>query len=210
MSRFTEVLDTLRHKVRIELQAEFVSAAGGSFGQGLQTASVLDGTLSTDDPIFRGLDYQEVLSNFPLASRVLTRLSLALTAVAPEVNGLRIVLRANVQNRLVRRLARRGAIRGIEDAYKAAKRALKFDPPVGAYLVSLSPSTEFGQLGVGMNDGVAIQVIHDPLFTIPYQGAELPTAFLVGIKNMNPTAHVPDRGGERTAGLPRPYHYWAD
>jgi large repetitive protein len=97
-------------------------------------------------------------------------------------------IRANVANRTVQVLAIKGAIRGIQDAYEAAKRYLKFDPEVGQYFLSQPPSADFAQLGDGTSDSPAVGIIRDPFFTVPFHGAELPTAFLVGIKNVTPAA----------------------
>ena len=43
----------------------------------------------SQDQIIRGTDYQEVLTNFPLASQVLTGLFLHTTLLSPEENGTR-------------------------------------------------------------------------------------------------------------------------
>src|SRR5262249_42902685 len=40
-----------------------------------------------DDPLFRGQDYQEGLSNFPLVSQILTGLFLDVSVLFPAVNG---------------------------------------------------------------------------------------------------------------------------
>jgi hypothetical protein len=122
---FTEVPDSMRHKVEIKLNAEFYNPLPG-----LQTTTVLDQTFATvdlvgrplsighivtqtgipglvfatttntyspylqvgdeanpdpsHDQIIRGKDYQEVLTNFPLGSQVLTGLFLDVNLTGPH------------------------------------------------------------------------------------------------------------------------------
>ena len=59
------------------------------------------------------------------------------------------------------------------------------DPPLNTFLVSPPASNASSNLS-GPN--VAAQVVPDPLFTVPFQGAQLPTVFRIGINNTESTA----------------------
>ena len=62
------------------------------------------------------------------------------------------------------------------------------DPPLPEALFGVNPSTEFATLGSGASGGVAIDAVPDALFTLPVNGAQLPTVFRVGIKNLSGAA----------------------
>ncbi len=128
-SIFSEVADSLRQKVQVQVQAETLNTASQAFGlSGLSTSTVLDLTFNTVDlvghpltignlvnsqslgtPVFTsttnvytpyvivagdgmdpssdrvitGTSFQEVRTNFPLGSTILTGLFLTLTATTP-------------------------------------------------------------------------------------------------------------------------------
>lgn len=54
------------------------------------------------------------------------------------------------------------------------------DPPVGELLVVRDPSGAFGGLGGG---SVAVDLVPDPDLVVPVGGADLPTAFLFGVRS---------------------------
>lgn len=57
------------------------------------------------------------------------------------------------------------------------------DPPVGNMLILLPPAPEFEDLGASQTDGIAVGVIHDPLFFVPVQGAQVQSVYLAGLRN---------------------------
>jgi uncharacterized membrane protein len=62
------------------------------------------------------------------------------------------------------------------------------DPPTEGFLFSPPPLAVFETLGQGQTSGIAADVVLDPLFTHDFEGAQLPTMFRVGVKNVGPTA----------------------
>lgn len=55
-----------------------------------------------------------------------------------------------------------------------------FDPPIGNMLFNANPIVEFPPPTIV---GVRSKIVSDPVFTVPFQGAQLPTAFRIGISN---------------------------
>ncbi len=76
---------------------------------------------------------------------------------------------------------RAGFYVGLQAAQFGYLAAGAIDPPLPAALFGTNPSPQF--TGLGSGTGVAIDAILDPLFTLPVNGAQLPTVFRVGIKN---------------------------
>jgi uncharacterized membrane protein len=63
---------------------------------------------------------------------------------------------------------------------------LKVDPPVGDQLFGTPPSMAFAGLEPGAGASLAAAIIADPVFTMPFRGAQLPTVFRVGVRNEGP------------------------
>ncbi len=62
------------------------------------------------------------------------------------------------------------------------------DPPVGAVLYAPpTASPQFATLGTSGQTNLAAAIIPDPLFTVPVGGAQIPTVFRIGIKNLEST-----------------------
>lgn len=78
------------------------------------------------------------------------------------------------------------ANRAILELFKHSARAINgkiADPPVGDMLYSPAIGADYGGLLTEAGSGIAAKIIHDPLFTQPYAGGELPTVFRVGVAN---------------------------
>lgn len=61
------------------------------------------------------------------------------------------------------------------------------DPPAPDFLISPAPLDELSNLS---GTGVVVEVVPDPLFTLPVGGALLPTVFRVGIKNSGASTDI--------------------
>ncbi|MBX9622883.1 MAG: hypothetical protein K2X82_03625, partial [Gemmataceae bacterium] len=99
-----------------------------------------------------------------------------------------------------------GLFGAIAEAFAKAKHALTstaiknnpswghalagIDPPVGDFLFGGRPSPGFADLGAGQTAGAATGVVPDPLFTVPFRGAELPTGFRIGVKDLEAVPHT--------------------
>jgi transglutaminase-like putative cysteine protease len=60
----------------------------------------------------------------------------------------------------------------------------RIDPPVGDILYGLPETApEFSNLGSGVATGIPTDIFRDDLFSVPFQGALLPTVFRLGFKN---------------------------
>ncbi|WP_165074533.1 Ig-like domain repeat protein [Paludisphaera rhizosphaerae] len=77
-----------------------------------------------------------------------------------------------------------GFLAGLEIGFE-----LSNDPPLEDLLLSPAPLDAFKNLGVGAASGtkIAAAIVPDPLYTLPINGAQSPTMFRLGIKNLGST-----------------------
>ncbi len=78
-----------------------------------------------------------------------------------------------------------GLIEGIELADQLIRRNLPKDPPAFPFLSSdLAPDVP--PIAPGAAPGVAVDVVLDSFFTVPFDGAEVPTAYEMRVTNLGP------------------------
>lgn len=91
---------------------------------------------------------------------------------------------AFLENPEVQEVAREGFKSGIDGVIENYSHAYGVDPPVGGFIDSPDPNPAFANLGVGAVASLAVAIIPDPFFTVPFRGVQLRTAYIVGIKNL--------------------------
>ncbi len=162
--------------------AGFADLAAAYAAVAVRISAVADASLTLMSDVTFNLSFQ--LADFFYSGAALTNLG---TLVAARLE-LEILMEKSfelIENPEVREAAEEGLRYGADFWFKMFSEAYKIDPPVGGYLISPDPDPRFADLGSNSTGKLATAVVPDPLATVPFGGAQLPTAFIVGIKNLS-------------------------
>ena len=80
------------------------------------------------------------------------------------------------------------ALFSFQAEFLTALLVASIDPSIDDFMVHPPALPGFDTLGSTGGSGLATSILPDPLFTVPFGGVEVPTAFRIGIKNPGPSS----------------------